>query len=265
MDVLVVVDEEQSRHRAPESGIHESDPADEPHVVPERAHAPRLVTRAAQRGAERRGDEHRHQRERNDGHEQREVVERSRAVQVDAEGRRPREAAQPVVAVGDRNPAVSRAPQHLRQRERQHEESEAGCAQRDPAERAGDERRREERDRRGGPVAESRLQRHPRPDIGREPEPRGVSERRQAAVADEEIEACGKNRGDEDLAREVDVVLSGPQRKSSQDDDGERHPCHALHISCRPKRPVGRKAMTTIIGRKRITYARSGSSAVPKV
>ena len=70
VDVLVVVDEEQPRHRAPEAGVDERDPADQPDVVAERAMRRGWSRVPLQRGAERRGDEARHQPDRDRGHDQ---------------------------------------------------------------------------------------------------------------------------------------------------------------------------------------------------
>ena len=57
---LVVVEEQQPGHAAPEAREEEREEPDHPDVVAERGHAPRLVARAADARAERRGDEHRH-------------------------------------------------------------------------------------------------------------------------------------------------------------------------------------------------------------
>ena len=252
MDVLVVVHEQQPGHRAPEGGIHKGDPADRPDIVAQRAHAPRLIARAAQRGAERRGDEHRHERDRDHGDRQREVVERGRAVEADAEGRWARQTAQPVVAVGHRHPSIGRAPEDLGERERDHEKAEASRPQRNPPERAGDERRPEQRGGRGERVAQAELERHPRGEVRGEPEPGGVAERGQPAVADQEVQARREGRRDEDLAREVDVVLAGDPGEGGQG-HREQRPSRPLHTVWRPKSPRGRNAMTTIIGRNRIT------------
>src|SRR5207249_8141012 len=89
-----------------------------------------------------------------------------------------------------------------------------------------------------------------------------VAERRQPAVAEQQVDARREHRKDHDLAREVHVVLArGERHERREHDEGERR----LHAANLPKRPRGRKAMTRIIGRKRITYARSGRSATPNV
>ena len=99
---------------------------------------------------------------RDDGDHQAEVVERGRAVEADAERRGPRQAAQAVVAVGHRHPAQRRAPQHLRERQRQHQEAEAGGAQRDQAEGRRHQRRADQRRRRGDEMPHAELQRDQR-------------------------------------------------------------------------------------------------------
>ena len=261
MDVLVVVDEEQARHRAPETGIHERDPADEPHVVAKRAHAARFVARSLERGAEGRLDETRHQPDGSHADDEREVIERHRIVEIHTERRRAGEPAQPVVPVGNRYPAVRRAPKHLRERERKHEKAESRGAQRDQAEGAGHERGAGERDRGDQPVADTELEMHERGEIGRDAEIRRVAECRQATVAEQHIDAGGEHGEDDHLACQVDVVLAGDERQKRQ----SHHQGEPLHAANFPKSPFGRKAMTRIIGRKRITYARSGSSATPKV
>ena len=257
----MVVDEEQPRHRAPEARVDERDPADQPHVVAERAHPSRLVARALERRAEGRADEARHHPDGEGADHEREVIEGHRLVEIQAEGGRARKAAQPVVAVGHRHPAIRRAPQHLRERERQHEEAQARRAQRDQSERAAHQRRREQRDRRRHPVAEAELELQERRDVRGDAKIGGMAERRQAAVAEQQIDARGEHREDHDLAREVDVVLARDQRQS-RGQHAEDNPPHAANL---PKSPRGRNAITRIMGRKRITYARSGSSATPKV
>ncbi len=212
----MVVDEQQPRNSAPEAGVDESQPADHPHVVPERAHASRLVARSLQGRAKGRGDEARHEGDGDDRDHQAEVVERRRAVEIDAERRRPRQAAQAVVTVGHRHPAQCRSPEHLREREGQHQEAEAGGAQRDQAERRRHQRRADQRRRRGGEMPHAELQRHQGRKIGGDAKVGGVAERRQPAIAEQQVDARGEHREDEDLARQVDVVLARHKRKQNQ-------------------------------------------------
>src|SRR5258706_9779381 len=103
------------------------------------------------------------------------------------------------------------------------------------------------------PEAEPQIE--PRRRVCREADPGGVAQRYEAAVADQEVQARGENCCDKDLAGEIDVELSADQWKA-----GQRHPQnnprrlraanHALRL---PKSPLGRNAITTIIGRNRMT------------
>src|SRR5215471_19097237 len=64
------------------------------------------------------------------------------------------------------------------------------------------------------------------------PKIRGVSERRHAAEADEQIEAEGEDRGDQDLAGEVDVEIAGQERWEQQrsGNQGDAKPFHAVTL-----------------------------------
>src|SRR5437016_8377637 len=107
MDVLVIVNEQEARDRAPEARVDEGDPAHPPDVVTERAHAARLVAAAAERGTERRSDESCHHPERDEGHREREIVERRRPIETDPEWRAPRKPGKALVCLGDCRPARS--------------------------------------------------------------------------------------------------------------------------------------------------------------
>src|SRR5258706_360823 len=87
------------------------------------------------------------------------------------------------------------------------------------------------------------------------PRSRGVGGGRPPAVADQQIQARGEYRGDENLAGEIDVVLAGDPGKS-REGQGEQDPgplFHVVYTVRRPNSPRGRNAITTIIGRNRIT------------
>ncbi len=96
------------------------------------------------------------------------------------------------------------------------------------------------------------LQRHQGRKIGGDAKVGRVAERRQAAVAKQQVNARGEHREDEDLACQVDVVLAEPERKKNQKYQ-EKKPGLVFHAANFPNRPRGRKAITTIIGRNRIT------------
>ena len=128
-DELVVVEEQQARDAGPETREHDGEIADQPDVVAECGHAPGLVARAGKADAERRAREDRHGRDSDQEHEQRGVVEGRCTAQADAERCRPRRHVDAVVAVGQARPAVGDAPQDLADRQRDHEEADAGGAQ----------------------------------------------------------------------------------------------------------------------------------------
>src|SRR5207302_9164822 len=109
-------------------------------------------------------------------------------------------------------------PEHLRAGERQHEEAQGGRAQRDQDEQARDQRGAEEGRRRSDPVAEPELQHEQRGGIRRDAEIRRMAERRQPAVAEQQIDARRENGEDEDLARQIDVELTAnPWKKNKKD------------------------------------------------
>src|SRR5215470_2003402 len=112
------------------------------------------------------------------------------------------------------------------------------------------------------PQAESQIQ--PRRCVRGKADPRGVPQRNEAAVTHQKVKARREYRGNEDLAGEIDVKVSAEHRERRQH-QAEENPDEPLHVLCLPNRPRGRKAITAIMGRNRITYARSGSSAEPKV
>ena len=103
--------------------------------------------------------EERDQRERDEEYEEREVVERRGPLQVDAEGRRTREARKPVVPAGHAHPSVREPPEDLPQRERDHEEAQAARAQGEHPVERGDDGRDRERDRTRGEGPEPGAQR----------------------------------------------------------------------------------------------------------
>src|SRR5439155_5058954 len=124
---------------------------------------------------------------------------------------------------------------------------QAGRAQRDQAEQARHQRGAEESRRRGDPVAEPELQPEQRRGIRRDAEIRRMAERRQPAVAEQQVDARREDGEDEDLAGEVDIELTRKQRNKGKKNEKPEQ----LHAANLPNSPRGRKAMTKIIGRKR--------------
>src|SRR5204862_6831187 len=97
--------------------------------------------------------------------------------------------------------------------------------------------------------AQAELQPEQRRGIRRDAEIRRMAERRQPAVAEQQVDARCEDGEDEDLAGEVDVELASHQGKGYQE-AGQRSELHAANF---PNTPRGRKAITKIMGRKRIT------------
>ena len=78
MPKLIVVEKQQPRDGRPHARYEEGHKPNEPHVVTKRRHAPWLIPRPAQRGAERRPHEHQHACHTGQKHQQRKVIERRR-------------------------------------------------------------------------------------------------------------------------------------------------------------------------------------------
>ena len=115
-------------------------------------------------------------------------------------------------------------------------------------------------------MSEAELQ-HVADCIGGHAEQPGVAQRNQAGVAHEHVQPERKDRVEQDLAGDVDVIDAGhPVRQGC-----ERHERNAecketsAHGTCLPKRPCGRSSRTSSIGKKRTKYASSGRSAWPKL
>src|SRR3954451_13473461 len=90
-----------------------------------------------------------------------------------------------------------------------------------------------------------------RGEVRGDAEKRRMSERRQPAISDQQIEAQRKDRRDQDLASEIDVKIAGEEREGRQQ-HGKNRERQSAHAPARPNSPCGRKAMTTIIGRNRM-------------
>ena len=126
----VVVDEEHACDRAPEAGHDECEQLNEPHVVPEHSHAPRLILGAHEARAERRTRKSPEEEKRDREHDQGEIVEACGIPDIEAERHGPGGIRDAVVAAGERIRAIGDPPHDLSDRERDHDESEAGRAQR---------------------------------------------------------------------------------------------------------------------------------------
>src|SRR5439155_10545271 len=170
---------------------------------------------------------------------------------------------QSVVAAREPPPAEREAPQDLRERERDHEEIGSLGAQREqPEQRRGDrghDQAREEVE----PEVVAHAQRQQPDGVGAHAEIGGVAERRQAGIAEDQVQAHREDREDQHLGEQPELVRRERERQDDEDerarDDGDR-PRHG-----EPKRPVGRTARMIAIGAKIVNIASSGKSAVPKL
>src|SRR5262249_16228719 len=96
----------------------------------------------------------------------------------------------------------------------------------------------------------------------------GVTERDHPAVAEHHVDREREQRIDEHLARHIDVELVADDPRQPDEDEranGERDDGGTRHICTRPNNPCGRNTSTSTIGRNRTKYARSGTSAMPKL
>ena len=221
-------------------------------MVAERVHAPRLVARAADTGAERRGDEDRHRDQRRREHDERRPVERGRRGEGQAERARPALDGDAVVAVRDAEPPIGDTPHDLAERHRDHHEAEPGAAKGQRREDDAGDERHHERARHDRQVAVAIVQ-QARAGVRGDAEQSRVPERHQPRVTDQHVDAEREDRVEQDLARDVHVVgAAHPERHRRQDGerDGQREPLHAVG---RPNRPWGRNTRTISIGRKSTT------------
>jgi hypothetical protein len=261
-DELVVIGVEQPRNTAPEPRDQEGQEADQPHVEAQRRHARRLVAGAGEAGAERRPREGPHgQQDRQEDREGR-VVERLRACERQPEGCGPARQVDAIVAVGEAGPAVGDAPHDLAQRQRDHQEADAGGPQR----QQGEDRRSGERHADGGEagdeVAGARLQHEPH-RVCRHGQQPGMAEGDEAGVADEDIECQRCHRPQQDLAGDVDVerVMPEPDRQCQEQRNAQQRSRGGAgrssdapgHVVTLPNRPCGRSTRISTIGRNRMT------------
>ena len=220
-------------------------------MVAERGHPARLIARAAHRRPERRTHEDRRRRDGEEKDDERGAVETARRDERKSERFRARRHVDAVVAVGHADPAIGQPPQDLAERECDHDEADAGGPQRE----GGEGRRGEERDRKRGENGEGvsvaggeQVGR----GVGRHAEQSGVAERHQPGVTHQYAQSQRKDRVEQDLARDVDVidffdrVGRGGERKDC-DEAGDL--CSADHRICPPNKPCGRSTSTSTIGR----------------
>ena len=197
----------------------------------DRRHSLAAVADAAQAQAERRVDDAAQEREQHEQHD--EAVE-VRGAAVDAEGKESgdlphRDAGEPVDAAGDERGLVGGLVNHEADAERHHEPRQIGAAHDEEAHREAGERR----GCRGGEKSAERLA--PSVDgkqsgrIRADAEERGVTERYDAGVAEDQVERDGEESHDQDLAAEHEITRKREVRRDRQqpERDLERAPAIA--------------------------------------
>src|SRR5262249_57822697 len=112
----IVIDVKHAGDRGPETGHHEGDPADEPDIVAEHAHAAGLVARTLQARSERRAPEAPDEEQRHEENHQGEIVEARCVADIEAERHWPRRMADAIVAPSEIVGAISHAPDDLPER-----------------------------------------------------------------------------------------------------------------------------------------------------
>src|SRR5205823_864597 len=152
--------------------------------------------------------------------------------------------------------------EHLRERERHHDEVDAGRAQAQPADhqrrrrRAGEtDRQRRERIHEAGRVTE------PGEQIRGEPEERCVGEADQTRVTDEQIEAHREDAADHRLAHELQPEAIA--RKSHREQ--REGPGNEQDARDHPASPRGRRSRTAAITAYTTALEKPGSSTLPNV
>ena len=181
-------------------------------------------------------------------------VERGLIVEIDAQQVGPGDAAEAVLAAGERGPAVDDVEGHRGEREREQREVDAAPAQDEEA----DER----------PVSAARatakaiarrkelgreVELEQRRGVGGEPEERAVAEREQAGVAEQQVEAEADQHEQRDLARDRDrqAERAGEERQDDERrrEDQERvaedpEAAHSSFATFSPISPRGRSSRT---------------------
>src|SRR5262249_5116974 len=90
-----------------------------------------------------------------------------------------------------------------------------------------------------------------------------MTERNQTGVPHQHVQRERKDRVEENLAGDIDVINAcHPIRQGyNRDERNAKGENATVHGTCLPKRPCGRSSRTSNIGKKRTKYASSGSSA----
>ena len=177
--------------------------------------------------------------------------------QIDSEHDRTHEAAEAVLAAGERGPAEGDGVQKRRQRQGQQGEIHAAAAQDQEADEPRHDEHEGEREQRGQDeaVREPGALRQRR-RIARKPEEGAVPERDQAGVADEDVEAETGDGEDDHIDRRRQGQAGGEQSKRQSDEGGgggEEGPgilAHGRHSKRRmrsPNRPRGRTSRISAI------------------
>jgi len=187
------------------------------------AHEPRPLLVLADRDqdvAERRADHAPDQDGGEEDDERDQAVEGRLIVEVDARQVRPGDAAEAVLAAGERGPAVDDVEGHGREREREQREVDAAPAQDEEADdEAGQRGEGDGEGDRQEKGARREVELEQRRGVGGEPEERAVAEREQARVAEQDVEAEADQREQRDLARDRDRQA---ERAGEERQEGER-------------------------------------------
>ena len=204
----------------------------QPHVIAERPHPGLALADAHERLAERRGDHPPQHEQDEEEADERQIVEGDPAREGPRQAQvRARHAGDAVIALGERDPAMGQAPDHHPQGQRDHQEIHAGRAQGDQPEDPGDCRRQHDADRQGDPERGAVSRGEDADAVGADPEIGGVAERREADVAQDEVEAHRQHRVDHGL---------GEQRQQERGDHGRRDQQHEERAGDRDPRRAGR-------------------------
>src|SRR5262249_60595270 len=101
---------------------------------------------------------------------------------------------------------------------------------------------------------------------GADAEVRRVAERHQARVTDEQVEARGEERPDDDVVGHERVEARARRRYQQRGDEDEQWPRNARaanHRSGRPSRPQGRMMSTAAISAKTAKIEKRGKNRMP--
>src|SRR5262245_31848816 len=233
-----------------------------PGAVTEAAHARLARLDAAERQPERRADEHavtEHAREDRCEHEV--VVLRMRSNDERPDGREGY-VGDAVVAAGERRPPVRDAPDDVAERERDEDEVHAARADRE-AEDGGEQRAGAEPGGRGERRRHAVADLQDRDRIRGHGEERGVAQREQPGVAEQEIGGEREQTEDQHLRGEPHPERAGGvrqrQRRCQRDHDQHR----PVHYASLPAIPRGRRSSSSAMGANSTKYENSGNSQRP--